>query len=69
MTEVELEQWQEEFEAFHARLADLFERSEFPKGSTAWRVPLGGIGAMQSAADDLAEIEHAHQKYTEIPDV
>ncbi len=28
MTEEELEQWQEEFEAFHARFADLFERSE-----------------------------------------
>src|SRR5260221_4269499 len=28
MTEAELEQWQEEFEAFHARFADLFERSE-----------------------------------------
>src|SRR2546423_13317365 len=28
MTEEELEQWQEEFEAFPARFADLFERSE-----------------------------------------
>jgi SRSO17 transposase len=28
MTIKELEQWQEEFEAFHARFADLFERSE-----------------------------------------
>jgi SRSO17 transposase len=28
MTEEELEQWQNEFEAFHARFADLFERSE-----------------------------------------
>jgi SRSO17 transposase len=28
MTIEELEQWQEEFEAFHARFADLFERSE-----------------------------------------
>ena len=28
MTEEELEQWQEEFGAFHARFADLFERSE-----------------------------------------
>src|SRR6266699_3283776 len=28
MTEEELEQWQEEFEAFQARFADLFERSE-----------------------------------------
>ena len=28
MTQEELEQWQEEFEAFHARFADLFERSE-----------------------------------------
>lgn len=28
MTEEELEQWQEAFEAFHARFADLFERSE-----------------------------------------
>src|SRR2546423_14608952 len=28
MTEEELEQWQEEFEAFHARFADLFKRSE-----------------------------------------
>src|SRR5258708_21127947 len=28
MTEEELEQWKEEFEAFHARFADLFERSE-----------------------------------------
>ena len=28
MTEEELEQWQEDFEAFHARFADLFERSE-----------------------------------------
>jgi SRSO17 transposase len=28
MTEEELERWQEEFEAFHARFADLFERSE-----------------------------------------
>jgi SRSO17 transposase len=28
MTEEEWEQWQEEFEAFHARCADLFERSE-----------------------------------------
>src|SRR5258708_25891265 len=28
MTEEELEQWQDEFEAFHARFADLFERSE-----------------------------------------
>jgi SRSO17 transposase len=28
VTEEELEQWQEEFEAFHARFADLFERSE-----------------------------------------
>jgi SRSO17 transposase len=28
MTEEELEQWQEEFEAFHAREASLFERSE-----------------------------------------
>jgi SRSO17 transposase len=28
MTKEELEQWQEEFEAFHARFADLFERSE-----------------------------------------
>src|SRR2546430_470974 len=28
MTEEELEQWQAEFEAFHARFADLFERSE-----------------------------------------
>jgi len=28
MTEVELEQWQEDFDAFHARFADLFERSE-----------------------------------------
>lgn len=28
MTEEELEQWQEEFDAFHARFADLFERSE-----------------------------------------
>jgi SRSO17 transposase len=28
MTQEELEQWQEEFDAFHARFADLFERSE-----------------------------------------
>jgi SRSO17 transposase len=28
MTEEEWEQWQEEFDAFHARFADLFERSE-----------------------------------------
>src|SRR3989449_8270334 len=28
MTKEELEQWQEAFEAFHARFADLFERSE-----------------------------------------
>jgi SRSO17 transposase len=28
MTKEELEQWQDEFEAFHARFADLFERSE-----------------------------------------
>jgi SRSO17 transposase len=28
MTEEELEQWQDDFEAFHARFADLFERSE-----------------------------------------
>ena len=28
MTQEELEQWREEFEAFHARFADLFERSE-----------------------------------------
>src|SRR3989440_8991168 len=28
MTQEELEQWQEEFEQFHARFADLFERSE-----------------------------------------
>jgi SRSO17 transposase len=28
MTEAALEQWQGEFDAFHARLADLFERSE-----------------------------------------
>jgi hypothetical protein len=28
MTEVEVEQWQDEFDAFHARVADLFERSE-----------------------------------------
>ena len=28
MTVEELEQWQAEFEAFHARFADLFERSE-----------------------------------------
>src|SRR5215813_6004343 len=28
MTEEALEQWQEDFEAFHARFADLFERSE-----------------------------------------
>jgi len=28
MTLEELEQWQEEFEQFHARFADLFERSE-----------------------------------------
>jgi SRSO17 transposase len=28
MTMEELERWQEEFEAFHARFADLFERSE-----------------------------------------
>jgi SRSO17 transposase len=28
MTKEELEQWQEEFDAFHARFADLFERSE-----------------------------------------
>ncbi len=28
MTEEELKQWQEEFDAFHARFADLFERSE-----------------------------------------
>ncbi len=28
MTKEELEQWQDEFDAFHARFADLFERSE-----------------------------------------
>jgi SRSO17 transposase len=28
MTQEELEQWQEAFEQFHARFADLFERSE-----------------------------------------
>jgi len=28
MTIEELEAWQEEFEQFHARFADLFERSE-----------------------------------------
>ncbi len=28
MTEEEWEQWQDEFEVFHARFADLFERSE-----------------------------------------
>jgi SRSO17 transposase len=28
MTKEELEQWQDDFEAFHARFADLFERSE-----------------------------------------
>jgi SRSO17 transposase len=28
MTQEELEQWQEDFDAFHARFADLFERSE-----------------------------------------
>src|SRR3989475_11283043 len=28
MTQEELEQWQDDFEAFHARFADLFERSE-----------------------------------------
>jgi SRSO17 transposase len=28
MTQEELEQWQDEFDAFHARFADLFERSE-----------------------------------------
>ena len=28
MTKEELDQWQEEFEAFHARFADLFERRE-----------------------------------------
>src|SRR5437764_14302484 len=28
MTQEALEQWQEDFEAFHARFADLFERSE-----------------------------------------
>src|SRR5947207_15279475 len=28
MRQEELEQWQEEFDAFHARFADLFERSE-----------------------------------------
>src|SRR5712691_7064334 len=28
MTKEELEQWQEDFDAFHARFADLFERSE-----------------------------------------
>jgi SRSO17 transposase len=31
MTEEELERWQDEFEAFHARFADLFERSESRK--------------------------------------
>jgi len=40
---------------------DLFERSEFPKGSTAWRVPLGGIGAMQSAINVFAYRELAAQ--------
>ena len=28
MTQEELEQWQKEFDAFHERFADLFERSE-----------------------------------------
>src|SRR5437868_7499927 len=28
MTQEELEQWQDDFDAFHARFADLFERSE-----------------------------------------
>jgi SRSO17 transposase len=28
MTEEEWEQWQEDFDAFHARFSDLFERSE-----------------------------------------
>ena len=30
MTIEELEAWQDEFEQFHARFADLFERSDMP---------------------------------------
>jgi type VI secretion system protein ImpM len=40
---------------------DLFERSEFPKGGTSWRVPLGGIGALQSAINVFAYRELSAQ--------
>jgi hypothetical protein len=45
MTIEELEQWQEDFEQFHARFADLFERSESreqEKPVSAWTPSTGG---------------------------
>jgi SRSO17 transposase len=48
MTEEELEHWQNEFEAFHARFADLFERSESREQARKY---LRGL---------LTEAEHKH---------
>ncbi len=36
MTREELEEWQEELEAFHARFADLFEQSRITRAS--WEI-------------------------------
>ena len=45
MTIKELEAWQEEFEQFHTRFADLFERSESreqEKPLSAWALGIDG---------------------------
>jgi hypothetical protein len=47
MTEEELEQWRDEFEAFHARFADLFERSESREQARKYLRGLLDFGAAQ----------------------
>jgi SRSO17 transposase len=55
MTIEELEQWQEEFEQFHARFADLFERQESCEQARKYlRGLLAGMGRKNSW--QLAEV-------------
>jgi type VI secretion system protein ImpM len=54
-------QLDEQGSAIAENFTDLFERSKFPKESTSWRVPLGGIGALQSAINVFAYRELSAQ--------
>jgi hypothetical protein len=62
MTIEELEQWQEEFEAFHARFADLFERSESREQAGKYLRGLLDFGGAQEELAGGRSVGGAHPR-------